>query len=223
MPPVAILSAVDMTSCAPPRPTGGGQVGRAMTGPRAIGSVGSRRVEPRTAAKAQFADALREVEAGGSVVITRHGKPVAVLVSMGVAEEVERLHAADAHAGLAGLVGRQADGEELRDGLGAVRRADDDGRSVPEFDGCPSCSARAPSRRSSNRGHTSLTYAGSARSRGQSGTPAPWWWASCWHGAHGSVAQEKWIRRIEEDILPRVTVLPFDLACSCGTDGSASS
>ena len=33
-------------------------------------------------------------------------------------------------------------------------------------------------------------------------------------GAYASNAQEKWLSRIEDDVLPRVTVLPFDLACA---------
>lgn len=33
-------------------------------------------------------------------------------------------------------------------------------------------------------------------------------------GAHGSSAPQKWIRRIEELVVPRLTVLPFDAGCA---------
>ena len=62
-------------------------------------------------AKAHFSDALRDAESGVRIVITRHGKPVAVLVHPSLAEQLERLHAASRHGGLGSLAGRYDDGD----------------------------------------------------------------------------------------------------------------
>lgn len=72
------------------------------------------------AAKSQFADCLREVEHGQDVVITRYGRPVAVLVDPSELEQLRRLRASSPGEGLAGLVGRYADGEDLSLALDAI-------------------------------------------------------------------------------------------------------
>jgi prevent-host-death family protein len=56
-------------------------------------------------AKAEFAECVRRAEAGDAVVITRHGKAVAALVSAARLRELERVKAAGPEAGLAGLAG----------------------------------------------------------------------------------------------------------------------
>jgi prevent-host-death family protein len=56
-------------------------------------------------AKSHFSDHLRASERGESIVITRHGKPVAALVPASDLPELERLRAAGPAAGLAGLAG----------------------------------------------------------------------------------------------------------------------
>ena len=65
------------------------------------------------AAKTHLAEALRLVETGEIVEITRYGKPVAALVGAGQLEQLRRLQAAGPAAGLAGLIGRFTDGEDF--------------------------------------------------------------------------------------------------------------
>ena len=64
-------------------------------------------------AKARFAESIRLVEKGEVVLITRHGEPVAALVAPSELEELERLRARTPEDGLAGLVGKWTDSEEL--------------------------------------------------------------------------------------------------------------
>jgi len=64
-------------------------------------------------AKTRFAEFIRLVERGESVVITRHGKPVAALVAPSELKELERLRSRTPEDGLAGLVGKWTDSEEL--------------------------------------------------------------------------------------------------------------
>ena len=87
-------------------------------------------------AKSRFAEALRRAERGEVVVITRYGKPVAALVSAEDLASVRRLRTASPRDGLAGLVGRWKDGEELADELGRVvaERSLSPARLVPELD-----------------------------------------------------------------------------------------
>ena len=85
-------------------------------------------------AKAHLAEALREVESGESVTITRHGRPVAVLVPPELADQLGRLRAAGPESGLAGLVGRFPDGAELAEALDEVVASRTPGRSLPELD-----------------------------------------------------------------------------------------
>ena len=64
-------------------------------------------------AKANFSECTRKVEAGSVVVITRHGKPVAALVSPSDLEHLERLRKAGPESGLASIAGGWENSEEL--------------------------------------------------------------------------------------------------------------
>ena len=78
-------------------------------------------------AKAHFSDCVRVAEGGHAVVITRHGKPVAVLVAADDLKQLVRLRAAGPMAGLAGLVGGWKGSEEL------VRHLDRSRRTPPRI------------------------------------------------------------------------------------------
>jgi prevent-host-death family protein len=64
-------------------------------------------------AKATLSDAIRDVEAGGTVVITRHGKAVVALVRAEDLSSLERLRAAGPEGGLASIVGGWEQSAEL--------------------------------------------------------------------------------------------------------------
>lgn len=64
-------------------------------------------------AKAGLSDAIRDVEAGGTVVITRHGKPVAALVRADELTALERLRSAGPAGGLASIAGGWKGSDEL--------------------------------------------------------------------------------------------------------------
>lgn len=64
-------------------------------------------------AKASLSEAIRNVEAGEAVLITRHGKAVAALVRAEDLEVLQRLRAAGPEGGLASLAGGWEDSEEL--------------------------------------------------------------------------------------------------------------
>ncbi len=64
-------------------------------------------------AKATFSECIRKVEAGSSVLITRHGKPVAALVRPSDLEHLERLRKAGPESGLASISGGWEESEEL--------------------------------------------------------------------------------------------------------------
>lgn len=64
-------------------------------------------------AKATFSECIRQVEGGSSVLITRHGKPVAALVRPSDLEHLERLRKAGPESGLASIAGGWEDSEEL--------------------------------------------------------------------------------------------------------------
>lgn len=81
-----------------------------------------------TRAKAQFAACIIEVEQGESILITRHGKPVAALVPAVEYEQFERLHQTRSEQGLASVAGSWEGAEELvqeieRFGRSGVRQA----------------------------------------------------------------------------------------------------
>ena len=64
-------------------------------------------------AKAMLSQCIRDVEMGGSVLITRHGKPVAALVPTNDLEHLQRLRKAGPEGGLASLAGGWEGSEEL--------------------------------------------------------------------------------------------------------------
>ncbi|HEX2163230.1 MAG TPA: type II toxin-antitoxin system Phd/YefM family antitoxin [Thermoanaerobaculia bacterium] len=92
---------------------------------------------PASEVKENFAEYVRSVEGGESVVITRYGRPVAVLLSASRYERMERLTEPTADAGLAGLAGRWEDGDELADELERVVRARAAVRALDELDHAP--------------------------------------------------------------------------------------
>jgi prevent-host-death family protein len=73
--------------------------------------------------KAHFADWVRAAEAGESVVITRHGKPVVALVPAGELEQLRRLRAAGPEKGLASLAGGWEGSDELVERVAEIRRS----------------------------------------------------------------------------------------------------
>ncbi|PYQ64603.1 MAG: type II toxin-antitoxin system Phd/YefM family antitoxin [Acidobacteria bacterium] len=73
--------------------------------------------------KAHFADWVRAAEAGESVVITRHGKPVVALVPAGELEQLRRLRAAGPERGLASLAGGWEGSDELVERVAEIRRS----------------------------------------------------------------------------------------------------
>ena len=64
-------------------------------------------------AKATLSDCIRNVETGSSVLITRHGKPVAALVRASDFHRFSRLQKAGPESGLASLAGGWEDSDEL--------------------------------------------------------------------------------------------------------------
>ena len=64
-------------------------------------------------AKAKLSVCVREVESGGPIVITRHGKPIVALVRINDLEHLQRLRKAGPEGGLASLAGGWEDSEEL--------------------------------------------------------------------------------------------------------------
>lgn len=66
-----------------------------------------------TDAKVNFSAAVRRAESGETVVITRHGNPVAALIDADELEQLERLRSAGPDAGLAGLTGGWEGSDEL--------------------------------------------------------------------------------------------------------------
>ena len=82
-------------------------------------------------AKARFAECLRDAEEGRPVLITRHGKKVAAVVSMVDFEQVERLRAAGPEDGLAGLAGGWKGSDDLADTVSRFRRTA--GRRPPKL------------------------------------------------------------------------------------------
>lgn len=73
-------------------------------------------------AKAHFAECLRTVEQGRPVLITRHGKAVAALVTAEEAAQLRRFQAAGPQSGLAGIAGGWEGSEELVEQVAHVRR-----------------------------------------------------------------------------------------------------
>jgi prevent-host-death family protein len=68
---------------------------------------------PIAEAKSTLSECIREVEGGKTVLITRHGKPVAALVLPKDLENLERLRKAGPEGGLASLAGGWEGSDEL--------------------------------------------------------------------------------------------------------------
>ncbi len=83
-------------------------------------------------AKATFSDCIRQVETGSSVLITRHGKPVAALVRPGELEHLERLKKAGPESGLVSIAGGWENSEELAEILEESPRCGQ--RDVSDFE-----------------------------------------------------------------------------------------
>jgi prevent-host-death family protein len=73
--------------------------------------------------KAHFADWVRAAEAGESVVITRHGKPVVALVPADELEQLQRLKAAGPEKGLISAAGGWEGSDELAERVAEIRRS----------------------------------------------------------------------------------------------------
>jgi prevent-host-death family protein len=73
-------------------------------------------------AKASLSEAIREVEGGNTVIITRHGKPVAALVSANDVATLETLRAAGPQQGLASIAGGWAGSDQLVESIATAAR-----------------------------------------------------------------------------------------------------
>ena len=93
-----------------------------------------RRIMTAAEAKSQFAESLRLVDKGNVVVITRYGKPVAALVGPENLEQLERLEARVPEEGLARIVGRWKDSDELCHALDDVVESRSTGRPASQLD-----------------------------------------------------------------------------------------
>jgi prevent-host-death family protein len=82
----------------------------------------SHKVLSLAEAKATLSEAIREVESGSPLVITRHGKPVAALVRAEDLATLERLRSAGPQQGLASLAGGWEGSDELVESVSAARR-----------------------------------------------------------------------------------------------------
>ncbi len=85
-------------------------------------------------AKTHFAESLRLAEAGDVVEITRYGKLVAAIVGAQALEQLERLLASRPQEGLASLVGRWDDGDELADEVDRVVASRGPMGEIPAFE-----------------------------------------------------------------------------------------
>ena len=72
-----------------------------------------RRALSLAEAKATLSDAIRDVERGDPVIITRHGKPVAALIRAEDLNTLERLRAAGPQQGLASIAGGWKGSDDL--------------------------------------------------------------------------------------------------------------
>jgi prevent-host-death family protein len=73
-------------------------------------------------AKARFAECVRAAEKGDAVVITRHGKDVAVIISPERLAHIERMEAAQPKEGLGSLIGGWEGSEELVRIIRSIKR-----------------------------------------------------------------------------------------------------
>jgi len=84
--------------------------------------------------KARLADVLRKAERGNVVVITRYGRPVAALVGADEVKQLQRLRSRSPADGLARLVGRWPDSEELVAELDRLDRESGETRAIPALE-----------------------------------------------------------------------------------------
>jgi prevent-host-death family protein len=82
----------------------------------------TRRALSVAEAKASLSEAIREAERGGTVIITRHGKPVAALVNADDAARLETLRAAGPQEGLASIAGGWSGSDDLVESIGKATR-----------------------------------------------------------------------------------------------------
>lgn len=73
-------------------------------------------------AKARFSECVRDAEGGEQVIITRHGKPVALVVGGENVQLVQRVLAAGGVRGLAAVAGGWEGSDELADVIAAAPR-----------------------------------------------------------------------------------------------------
>lgn len=83
-------------------------------------------------AKATFGECLRRAEAGTPIVVTRHGRSVAAIVSVEDYERLIRLRAAGPPGGLASVAGGWKDSDGLVDAILSVRRTEPRRRRTPK-------------------------------------------------------------------------------------------
>ncbi len=93
-----------------------------------------RKIFTAAQAKTHFAESLRIAEAGDVVEITRYGKPVAAIVGAQELEELDRIRASRPQEGLAALMGRWADGDELADEADRVVANRGKMREIPDLE-----------------------------------------------------------------------------------------
>jgi prevent-host-death family protein len=65
---------------------------------------------------------VRTAESGGTVLVTRHGKPVVALVPASEVAQLERLRAAGPEKGLISVAGGWEDSEDLVERIAEIRR-----------------------------------------------------------------------------------------------------
>ena len=82
----------------------------------------------------KVAESIRLVEKGEVILITRHGKPVAALVTPSEIEGLDRLRSRTPDDGLAGLVGKWSDSDELVRGLEKNNELQRDSKPFPSLE-----------------------------------------------------------------------------------------
>ena len=86
---------------------------------------------PISRAKTNFSATVREAESGKILLITRHGKPVAALVSARDARQIQRLRSAGLEGGPASVAGDWKGTDELVEHIAESARVGS--RPVPDL------------------------------------------------------------------------------------------
>jgi prevent-host-death family protein len=73
-------------------------------------------------AKASLSEAIRDVEGGETIIITRHGKPVVALVRAEDLSKLELLRAAGPEQGLGSVAGGWKGSDDLVDSIATASR-----------------------------------------------------------------------------------------------------